>query len=83
MEEHLTGLPKPKMVGMDYLEVEHLTANESRVQMILDRRSFLIDEIKQLKNEIALRPNPSKVSQDYLSSKARQKFRSAIFHCTI
>ena len=61
VEEHLSGLPRPKIARMDYLEVGHHTANESRVQMMLERREFLVNEIKSLKSDIALRPNPSKV----------------------
>ena len=61
MEEHLSGLPRPMIARMDHLKVGHHTANESRVQTMLERREFLISEIKSLKNDIALRPNPSKV----------------------
>ena len=61
MEEHQSGLPKLKVAGMDHLKVQHMTANESRVRIVLERREFLIKEIRKLKNEVALRPSPSKV----------------------
>ena len=62
MEEYLTGLPKPHISDMEHFKVEHLTSNESRGQLLLRRREFLIAEVKQLGTQIALRPNPSKVS---------------------
>lgn len=61
MEEHLSGLPKPFISKMENLNVDHFTSNGQRVELLLQRREFLIDEVKKFKLQIALRPNPSQV----------------------
>eukprot|EP00795_Rhopilema_esculentum_P017643 gene17642-9287_t len=59
LEEQLCGVPKPSISRHEKADVQHYTSNEPRVTLLLERREFLVEQIRELQTKVALRPNPS------------------------